>query len=181
MLREPAVPRRSPRVLSLMLPAALVALMAACASIPPPTDLMSRAQEGLKAAEQAGAADADPVDLNFARGKLEQARQALAKGKNGPAGDLAQESLADSRLAQTNARLASMRAQVQAQRKENARLRRQLLDRAAARQQAAASAATPSSVQELPQTVLPEPAAPASAPASPQPARASSSMQEGQP
>lgn len=181
MLRKPA-DSRIPLRASLWLPlAAAVALLAACASIPPPTDAMSRAQARLQAAEQAGASDADPVDLQFARGKYGQAQQALEAGKNGKAAELAQESLADSGLALTKARLASMRAQVEAQRKENQRLRRQLLQKAAAKAAAASPAPADSSVQELPQTVLPSPAAPASAAPSPTPAPAASTpTQEGQ-
>jgi len=178
MLREPAVPRKSPLAVPLAMSAALMVLLSACASIPPPTGTMSRARSSLKAAEQAGAADADPVDMEFARGKLEQAGKAIADGKNGLAGDLAEESLADSHLAQTKAELATMRARVQSQQQDNQRLRRQLLDRAA-RQQAAAAPATSSSVQELPQTVLPMPAPPSSAPSSPQPASAGSAKQGG--
>jgi len=179
MLREPAVPRKSPLTVPLTLSAALVILLSACASIPPPTGAMSRARSSLKAAQQAGAADADPVDLEFARGKLEQANKAISDGKNGLAGDLAEESLADSQLALTKARLASMRARVQSQLKENQRLRKQLLERAAGHA-AAAEPASASSVQELPQTVLPMPAPPSSAPPAPQPAAAGSSRQGGE-
>lgn len=178
MLREPAVPRISPLAVSLAVSAALMVLLSSCASIPPPTDVMSRAQASLKAARAAGAADADPVDLEFARGKLEQAGKAMANGKNGPAGDLAEESLADSRLAQTKAELATMLSRVRAQRKENQRLRKQLLDLAAT-PPAAATPAASSSVQELPQTVLPMPSPPSSAAPPPQPAAASSTVQGG--
>jgi hypothetical protein len=162
MLRKPADSRIRFRALPWLPLAAVVALVAACASIPPPTDAMSRAQSQLKAAEQAGAADADPVDLEFARARFKQAQQALQDGKNGKAADLAQESLADSGLALTKARLATMRSRVEAQRKENQRLRRQLLEHAAGHSRSAAPASADSSVQELPQTVLPAPAPPSS-------------------
>ena len=76
----------------------------------------------------------------FDRGKLEQANKAIADGKNALAGDLAEESLADSHLAQTKAELATMRARVEAQKKENERLRKQLLDRAARQHTVAAPA-----------------------------------------
>ncbi len=172
MLRKPAYSRIPFRALSWLPLAAVVALVAACASIPPPTDAMSRAQASVKAAEQAGAADADPVDLEFARGKLGQARQAISAGKNALAADLAQESLADSQLALTKARLATLRSRIDAQGRENKRLRHDLLE------SPPASAATPapaaSSVQELPQMTLPTPASSTSAPAP------ASTAQEGQ-
>lgn len=182
MLRKPADSRIPFRALPWLPLAAVVALVSACASIPPPTGIMSRAQANLKAAERAGAADADPVDLEFARGKYQQAQQALAAGKNDAAADRAQESLADSGLALTKARLASLRAQVEAQRKENERLNRQLLEHAAAQSAASSPAPADSSVEELPQTVLPSPAPPSSAPPPPAPAPAASgaSTQEGQ-
>jgi hypothetical protein len=177
MLRKPTDARVRFRALPWLPLAAVVALVAACASIPPPTDAMSRAQAQLKAAQQAGAADADPVDLEFARARFKQAQQAMQAGKNGKAADLAQESLADSGLALTKARLATMRSRVEAQRKENQRLRRQLLDHATGQNGKATPASSDSSVQELPQTVMPAPAQPSST--APAPA-SSSASQEGQ-
>ncbi|MBB6184256.1 DUF4398 domain-containing protein [Oleiagrimonas soli] len=136
---------------------------------------MSRAQSSLQAAQKAGAGDADPVDLEFARGKYQQAQTALNDGKNQQAADLAQESIADSQLALTKARLATLRGQIRTQTAENARLRKQLLDDAAKAQasSAPAPASSASGVEELPQTVLPSPASPA-------PASSTDAMPEGQ-
>jgi hypothetical protein len=163
MLRKPADSRIPFRALPWLPLATVVALLSACASIPPPTGTMSRAQASVQAAQRAGAADADPVDLEFARGKLQQAQQALSAGKNAQAASLAQESLADSHLALTKARLATMRGKVDAQRKENARLNKQLLEQPA--KSAAPASAGSSSVQELPQMTLSSPAASSSTPA----------------
>ncbi len=178
MLRKPSKPSDYPRALSRLLPWASVVLLAACASIPPPTGIMSRARAAIDAAQQAGAADADPVDLAFARGKLQQAQQAMGKGKNGKARDLAQESLADSQLALTKARLATLRARVAAQRKENQRLQNQLLQRAPAPGKTVAPGSG-GTVEELPQAVLPMPAPPSSAASPVQPAAAASTAGEG--
>jgi hypothetical protein len=125
---------------------------------------MSRAKAGIEAATRAGAADADPVDLDFARGKYTQAQAAMQAKKYSLASNLADESMADSNLAVTKARLASMRSRIKSQTLENARLRKQLLDHAPA---AASSTSPPtdSGTRELPQTVLPAPSMPSSAPA----------------
>lgn len=174
MLRKHANASIPFRALSWATATAIVTLLASCASIPPPTSTMSRAQSSLQAAQKAGAGDADPVDLEFARGKYQQAQTALGNGKNALAADLANESIADSQLALTKARLATLRGQISAQTKENTRLRKQLLERAAkARPAAVPQAPSSSDVQELPQTVLP-------APASPAPASSSDAVQEGQ-
>lgn len=138
-------------------------LIAACASIPPPTSTMSRAESSIQAAKKAGAADADPVDLDFAQGKYGQAKAAMAAKKYGQASDLAEESLADSNLALTKARLATLRNRIQSQSRENARLRKQLLESAPS-----ASSPPPASIDsatQLPETVLPSPAASSGAPA----------------
>jgi hypothetical protein len=155
---------------------ALLALVSGCASIPPPTSAMHSAKAGIQAAEQAGAADADPVDLDFARSKFTQAQAVMQTGKYGPAGDLANESIADSRLALTKARLAKVRSLIGKQTRENQRLRKQLT----APPPVPAEPSSSPDVQELPQTVLPAPAEPASTPApagtTPTPGQA---MQEG--
>lgn len=144
--------------------AVALALLAACASVPPPNDAMQRAQMELKTARDAGAADSDPVDLNFASNKFDQAQAAMAKKKYADAANLAEESQADARLAFTKARLASLRQKIQAQSAENQRLRRQLLNKAqnvsGGQSQAPASSG---STLTLPDQVLPQPAAPAPA------------------
>lgn len=163
MLRTSTVSRIPLRAIA-WLPVPAIMLLAACASIPPPNATMSRAQASIQAAEKAGAADADPVDLDFARGKYAQAQTAMTARKYGLASNLAEESLADSRLARTKARLATMRTRIQAQTRENARLRKQLLEQPAAAAAPSQAPAAPAA-HELPETVLPMPSVPSSAPA----------------
>lgn len=144
-----------------LVPAAALALLAACASVPPPVNLMQRAQQQLEAAQKAQAANYAPVDFGFARKRYQAAQAAMAAKKYDVATDMANESLADGRLAQTRAELAAVRKHIQAQQAENARLQRQLLG------QSNQSGKTHNANGGLPgQIVLPQaPAAPASAPA----------------
>jgi hypothetical protein len=150
----------SPR--SCALAAATLALLAGCASVPPPNAAIAQAQSQLQAAQAARAADYDPVDLDFANARFNQAQQAMAARKYALAADLAAESQADGQLAQTKARLAALREQIKAKTADNAKLRAQLLARPAA--PAPAPAAAPSGQYELPEQVLPMPAPASSAP-----------------
>lgn len=146
--------------------ALVAALLAGCASVPPPTALMAQASQQLDAARQAHAADYAPVDIGFAQKRYAEAQMAVGMKKYDLATDLANESLADGRLAQVRAELAVARRQVQAQRAENDRARTQLLEAPAAAASAPgnANAGLPGQVI-LPQPKMapPLPAAPASA------------------
>lgn len=135
--------------------AALAVLVAGCASVPPPTGAMARAQNQLQAAQEAKAADYDPVDLDFAKARFQQAQVAMDARKYAQAADLAEESLADGRLAQTKAQVGALREQIRSKTEENARLRARLLDNPAP--PSAAPAERPSTT-ELPEQVLPAPA-----------------------
>lgn len=141
------------------IPMLVVTLLAGCASVPPPDAALARAQARLQAAREAGAADYDPVDLDFAQARYDAAQAAVAAGKNAPAAALAEESLADGQLALTKSKLAALRSQIQAKTRENTRLREQLLDKPAS------PAPSAPSTQELPEQVLPMPAAASSSPA----------------
>lgn len=138
----------------------MAVLLAACASVPPPDNLMARAQQQLKVATQAGASDYAPVDLDFARRRFQDAQTAVDAQKYASAQNLANESLADGRLAEVRARLAKTRHEINKQKAENARLQVKLLG-------ASASQPTNSGLPE--EVTLPEastPDSPASAPAS---------------
>lgn len=126
--------------------------LAGCASVPPPNDAMNRAQMRLQAAQDAGAADYDPVDLGFAQDKFQQAQVAMADRKYAQAADLAAESGIDADLARVRANLGVARSQIQVKMNTNAELRQQGAEAAAA---AAAEFAKP----------LPIPAYASSAPA----------------
>jgi hypothetical protein len=65
------------RILLLTLSVALTA----CAATPPPANVFQSAEAAIKAAERAGAAELSPVELGFARERLELARQAMENKK----------------------------------------------------------------------------------------------------
>ncbi len=143
--------------------ASALALLAACASVPPPTGLVQRAQQQLEAARDAQADDYAPVDMTFAEQRLQAAQAAMNAGKYAQARDMANESLADGRLAQTRAELAVARKEIKARSAENKRLRQQLL--APPESAAPARPAPPASNNSgLPEEImLPQPQEPAPA------------------
>lgn len=59
----------------------LSVLVGACAAAPPPPEVFRSAEDAIKAAERAGAAELSPVELSFARERLELARQAMENRK----------------------------------------------------------------------------------------------------
>lgn len=136
---------------------ALLLALTGCASVPPPNDSMTLAQNMLQAARDADAADYAPVDLGFAHDKFQQAQTAMSERDYAAATDLAQESIADAELAAAKARLGAARAQIQRKLQENARLRHEGEQLAAQQQQmeqsatpAAASSTAPAPVREMP-------------------------------
>jgi hypothetical protein len=147
-------PKRHLSAIHRCLGLAVLALVGGCASAPPPDAAMAQAQNQVQAAQAAGAADYDPVDLDFAQARLAQAQQAMLARKYALAADLAAESEADGGLALTKARLAVLRQQVRDKTAENKRLRAQLLDRPAP----AVPSSPPAGPYELPEQVLPAPA-----------------------
>lgn len=142
--------------------ASALLLLAACASVPPPTNLMQRAKQQMDAARQAGATDYAPVDLTFAKQRYAAAQAAMSAENYALARDMANESLADGRLAQTRAELGTTRKQISKQNAENKRLQAQLLNAPAP-----ARTSRPSSSGLPAQIVLPQPVPASSAPASP--------------
>lgn len=89
----------------------------ACAAAPPPTDYLQGPEEALAAAVAAGAEEHAPVDLRFAREKLESARSAAAEGDYDEAVLLA-------RQAEIDGEVAAVRAEVAKARRANLRLER---------------------------------------------------------
>src|SRR5699024_3964600 len=118
---------------------------------------------------KAQASDYAPVDLGFAKQRFQSAQAAMSAKKYSLAQDLAQESLADGRLAQTRAELAALRKKIRRQSAQNARLRAQFQNGGGAPASGSSAGGgvdnggLPAQVT-LPQATLP---APASTPARP--------------
>lgn len=106
----------------------LAALMAGCATVPPPTSQMSQASSALDRARAAGAADYAPLELGFAVKKMDLAQAAMASEDYALAAELAEESEANSNLARVKSELASLREKIDQQGDDNARARSQLDD-----------------------------------------------------
>ena len=106
---------------------AVILLLAGCASVPPPTERLDRAQAALEVALDAGARTWAPLELGFAQDKLDQALAAVNGRHNALAANLADESIANSDLARVKARLGQQREDNETAQAENQRMRAQLL------------------------------------------------------
>jgi Domain of unknown function (DUF4398) len=93
----------------LMIGAAMLVGVAACASGPAPDAEMGAAELALSQAEDAEAAARAPAPYALARDKLERARGAMADGENIEARRLAEQALVDAQLAEAEARSAVAR------------------------------------------------------------------------
>lgn len=146
---------------------ALAAMVAACATLPPPTQLMDRAQSEIRAARSAGAAITAPEVLAEAERRLAAAQQFSADGDNNKATDKAREAEAAAATARARAEAAKLDRQIRQQTSVNADLQADLERRqaaAAAAQQsvaAPASSAAGSGTVDLPPIQLGQPATPA--------------------
>ncbi len=105
---------------------AILLFLAGCASVPPPTSLMSQARADVDAARAAGASDHAPLELGFAVKKLDMAQSAMNDEDYELASQLAQESQANSNLARVKSQLARLRDKIEKQGAENARIRSKL-------------------------------------------------------
>lgn len=152
--------------------AALAAVLAGCATLPPPIQLMDRAQSEIHAARNAGAETAAPEALAEAERRLAAAQQFSASSDNGKATEKAQEAEAAAATARTRAEVAGLDQKIQQQTSVNVDLQADLQRRqaavAAAQQAAAASPASASSATgnapvDLPSIQLDQPGTPAPA------------------
>ena len=179
-----------PRLIGL---AVLTALLAGCATAPPPIQMMDRAQAEIRAARSAGASAAAPDALGEAERRLAAAQQFSANGDNGKAADKAAEAEAAAATARARADAAKLDGEISQQTQVNAGLQADLERRqaaAAAAQQAvsappAAASSSGNGQVDLPAIQLGQPAPGSStgAPAAPasagEPAPASTDGQPG--
>ena len=112
--------------IAFVLPVA-VALLAACASTPPPRGALDAADLAIENARKLGAQDYAPVELGRAEQRLTAADAAFA-GRDYAAAQLhAAQAELEAQLAQYRSRAATGREEVRRRIDENARLRRELL------------------------------------------------------
>jgi hypothetical protein len=133
----------------------LTAVLASCATVPPPIQMMDRAQSEIRAARNAGAATSAPDVLAEAERRLAAAQQFSANDDNGKAADKAAEAEAAAATARARAEASRLGQQIRQQSSVNASLQADL-----ERRQAAAAAA-----QQAAAAPLPAPAASAGLPA----------------
>ena len=84
-------------------------LLAACASVPPPTAQLAVANAAIDNAVGAGAPEFAPVELSSARNKMDLAATAMHREDHVLARQLAEEAQADARLAEKIAQAAKAR------------------------------------------------------------------------
>jgi predicted S18 family serine protease len=93
--------------------AAMALALGGCANTPPPLAELARADASINMAEQAGARDQAPLELDSAREKLRQARDATAAEDYVTARRLAEQAQVEAELAQAKAQSAQAQQMVQ--------------------------------------------------------------------
>lgn len=104
----------------------LICALGACASLPPPTQELSNAQQAVTRADGADASQHAPDQLATARDALSRAQAALAAGKEDDARRMALAAAAEADLAYAKSREAVTRAELAQRQSEVAELRRRL-------------------------------------------------------
>lgn len=127
MLRSSSI-RRTIRPIQVSVCAAGLALLGACASVPPPKEQLAVTQTELQDAQSAGAATTASVELERARAKINEAQAAMKDDDNARAQRLLEEAEVDARRAAAKARadradkaLAELRESIRALEQEAAR------------------------------------------------------------
>jgi hypothetical protein len=80
-----------------------------CSTTKAPTDILAKAEIGLRAAAEARADDLAPVEFHAAQEKVAKAKQAIGAGKHDQARRFAESALVDAELAEAKAELAIVR------------------------------------------------------------------------
>jgi hypothetical protein len=101
----------------------LLLLLTACSAAKPAPDAFEAAERAIDAAVRAGAEEHSPVELRFARERLDEARQGMEYRQYDKAILLIEQSEINSELAIEKTRTATVRAQVAERTRENVILR----------------------------------------------------------
>ena len=112
---------------SILIAAVLLALTA-CTTTPPGPEGVNSAEAAITAAEAAGGDEFAPVEMRFAREKLEVAKKGMEKQKYEVANYLVDQSEINSELAIQKSRAAKKRRQVNELQKNNEELEAMLRD-----------------------------------------------------
>ncbi|MES2883845.1 MAG: DUF4398 domain-containing protein [Pseudomonadota bacterium] len=99
--------------------AATLLTLAACASIPPPTDELMAAESAIKRADEARVADYASPELTRAREKLTAARDAVNREDMVLAASLASQAKIDADVATAKAEAAKAQANIEEMKKAN--------------------------------------------------------------
>lgn len=105
----------------------LTALLAGCASVPPPTAELAAAERAVRSADALAPRGPAQQALAEARQRLGMARDAATRGRNAEALAAAQQAEAAAAHAGAEARRAMLEAEVDSKAARNADLRRRLL------------------------------------------------------
>lgn len=122
-----AVNASLPTLRANLLAISLMMLLAGCATTPPDRSFLDNARSAIEQAAQAGADDYSPLELRFARERLEVAELQLDQGKPEPARRLADEAEIDAQVALARTRAARTRAELADRQRELEQLREDLL------------------------------------------------------
>lgn len=101
----------------------VLAVLASCASAKPQPEAFASAEKAIAAAERAGAEQHSPVELRFAREKLDEARKGMEYKQFDKAFYLIEQSEINAELAIEKSRTALVRARLAEQARENEVLR----------------------------------------------------------
>ena len=112
--------------MKLILISIMCLVLAACAATQPGPEVVDTAKEAIKAAEAAGGDEFAPVEMRFAREKLESAEKGMEKQKYSVAVYLLEEAEINAELAIEKSRTARSRRAVNEQRKSNEELAKTL-------------------------------------------------------
>lgn len=108
--------------------AALLVLLAACATTPPDPRLLDNAEQAIESAREAGAEEYAPLELRFAEERLDAARFQFENDQQAPARRLADEAEIEAQLALARTRAARARADLAQRQRELESLRQDLVE-----------------------------------------------------
>lgn len=107
---------------------ALLALVAACATTPPDPSMLDNARDAIAQAEGANAGEYAPIELRYARERLQQAGQALENDRPDDARRLAEQAEIEAQLALARTRAALARAELQRKQEQLEQVRADLVE-----------------------------------------------------